>query len=85
MSRYMDIINEVNHLKRQLDSQGVLINGFLRSHEEQIRMINENLDGTRSQSDKLMLDALRRSEASLKNSLQLIGRATDALLQIQAR
>ena len=80
----MDILRQVGTLERAIKDQGILVNDFLRSNQDTMQLVRAELKGSTKGYDQQMLSALSQVESSLKNSLNSLQRATDALQRVQS-
>lgn len=83
MSILSDAVREIGFLQNQLRDQEMIVNSFLKSNADQMRMVREGLQGSQRGHDQRMLSVLQEAEDALKKSLEQIRQASEALARVQ--
>lgn len=78
----MQILQEVNALKREIDQQRNVLDSFVKSNRSQISFVRAELKGSSKGYDVSMLNALSQVESSLTKAQAALARATQALERV---
>jgi hypothetical protein len=80
----METLQEVTALRRQVDDQLRVVEGFRRSNREHVLLVRTELRGSRKSYDQQMLQALDAAETALARSAAALTQASEALSRVQS-